>query len=669
MNNSRVLLVLSLVFVCFILLGLKLFTIQITNHNFYAEIAERQQNKSFKLKAERGVVKDRNGEVLAYTKNDISLFVDKRMLNDSEKDSVANVMSRVFKKSKKHYLNLIASGKNNICLEKKISKESMFQFENFYVDGFFVQEDFSRIYPYGSLCSHLLGYVDGGNGGVYGVEKQYDEYLTGKEGIKFIENDVLGRTVSVKTDNSKKPIPGNVVQLTINKTYQTILEQELLKGMQEFKGDSASGIIMNPKTGEVLALSSLPDFDPSNHGKFDLKFKRNRALTDPYEPGSIIKPVVMSMLLEKKLAREDEVINTENGTYNFKTTKIRDTHSFDHLTVRGVLEQSSNIGMAKLSQRLDENTFYKYMRDFGFGNTTSIDLPGESNGFLKKPKQFSQLSKPFMSFGYEFSATPIQMAVAYSALVNGGHIMRPYVVKEIRDQLGNIVIKNEPKKIRDVINKSTSDKMIDFMIGVIEEGTATKAKLSNVLIGGKTGTSQMLIKGSYSKNQYNASFVGFFPAEDPQIVCLITVSSPEIGRYGGQVSAPIFKAIAEKIIDADLSVVPAEQKIERRKEYLDDLLKKSDAGSQKNVLKFSNIGQEQTKSRETKVLAKDRMPELLNLALRDATVVLNEIGIKYKIIGTGKVLSQSIPANQKIDQGSFCLIRCETKRMTDLRLN
>lgn len=669
MNNSRALLLILLMFCGFIGLVVKLFSIQVTNHDYYMNIALNQQNSKYKMRAERGLITDRNEEVLAYTENNISLFVDKRMLSKSEKDSTIRFFSKVFNKPKNHYASLIDNGSKNICLEKKVSKETLIKFNKFYVDALFVEEDFTRNYPYGSLASHLLGYVDLSCNGINGIEKQYNNLLVGRDGIKHIENDVLGRTVSVDETNTTKPVPGNNVKLTINKTYQTILEQELVEGLEKFKGDSATGIIIDPRTGEILALSSLPDFDPANYNKYELKYRRNRAITDPYEPGSIIKPMIMSMLIEEDLVKEDEMVNTENGDYYIRSTKISDTHAHPYLTVRGIIEESSNIGMAKLSSRIDETKFYKYLRDFGFGNSTGLDLPGESNGMLKKPKKYSKLSKPFISFGYEILATPIQLVSAFSALINGGNLMRPYIVKEVTDNSGHIITTNEPEKIRRIISTSTSNRIIDFMIGVVEEGTATNAKLDNVLVGGKTGTAQMLIDGSYSKREYNSSFIGFFPAEDPKVVCLVAVSSPSIGRYGGQVAAPIFKNVAKRIIDADLNLIPEEYKIERKKKYLDELLKEDNSQMPADIIKYSNLGEEQKRNITNTKYDKNIMPNLLNLSVREARVVLSELGLKFKLVGTGKVTEQSIRPNTPLDEGTVCLVKCETKKPSNLRLN
>ncbi|MCK5087251.1 MAG: hypothetical protein KAQ90_07010, partial [Melioribacteraceae bacterium] len=265
MINSRALLVILVVFIVLVILIGKLFTIQVTEHEKFTRIAARQQNKSVKIKAERGTITDRNDELLAFTKNDVSLFVDTRMTDKNEKERIAVKFSQVFNKSKNHYLNLLNSGNKNILIEKKAYKDKVMKLVEFIVDGYFQVEDFSRVYPYGSLASHLLGYVDKDCNGISGIEKFYDEKLTGSDGYKFIENDVKGRVVTVNHDLSVKAVPGYNVQLTINKNYQKILEEEIQNGIQKFKGESAIGIIMDPNTGEILALTNQPDYDPANY--------------------------------------------------------------------------------------------------------------------------------------------------------------------------------------------------------------------------------------------------------------------------------------------------------------------------------------------------------------------------------------------------------------------
>lgn len=662
MINSRALIITGILLLVFVLLIAKLFTIQISKHEYYTLIAERQQNKPQSVKAERGTIKDANGEVLSYTMNNISLYVDRRMMTPQRVDSVVSVFSRVFGKQKEYYKKLIDDGFTNVCLEKKVSIDKVFQIKKNVIEGLFSEEDFTRIYPYGSLASHVLGYVNREMVGVEGIEKFYENELTGTDGMYTYERDVLGRILSIDEKISKSAVPGNNIILTINKTYQRILEEELSTGLQKYNGQSAVGIIMNPNTGEILALANSPDFDPVNYELFPADSRRNRAITDTYEPGSTIKAIIMSILFDRGLAKENEVINTENGIFIYKSVKIQDAHKHENLTVRQVLEQSSNIGMAKLSERIDNETLYKYLRDFGFSNATSVDLPSEANGLLKKPGSFSAVTKPFISFGYEIAVTPLQMIAAYSAIVNGGTLLQPFILKSLTDQNGKIILENQTKKIRTVIEKSTSDLIKDFMVGVVEHGTGTEAQLPDVLVGGKTGTSQQLVNKSYSSNQHNSSFIGYFPADNPKVICFILINAPQVGQYGGLVAAPIFREVAKRMIETDMSLVPNKKKIERKQNLIDQLVADIKTAPKTKSVSFSNIGDRSLTNISTrKIYNKNSttMPNLINRSMRDAIARLNEIGMQYKVIGTGKVVWQNLEPGSVIVLGSICLLKCE----------
>jgi cell division protein FtsI/penicillin-binding protein 2 len=658
MNNSRALLIILLLFVVLVVLLGRLFTIQITQHEKYAKIAKRQQNKTIKINAERGLIKDRNGELLAYTKDDVSLFVDTRMTNKKEKEKIAKRFAAQFGKSKKYYLKKLNRAKKNICLEKKASKEDVLNLSDFIASGYFQVEDYSRVYPYGSLASHVLGYVDRKLIGTNGIEKKFNENLTGINGYKYIERDAQGRIVTVNQKFSAKPTTGNNIELTIDKNLQKILEEELQSGLKKFRGESAIGIIMNPQTGEVLALSNQPDYDPANYNVFSNLARRNRALTDTYEPGSTMKPLVMSMLLEEKLTYESEVTNTENGRYKVRGATITDSHDYDKLTSTEIISHSSNVGIAKLSDRIDDNLFFKYLRDYGFGNLTSIDLPGETRGMLKKPKRYSKISKNFISFGYEISVTPIQLITAYCALINGGNLYRPYVVKAIRDTKGNYIDEFTSKKIRKVISKETSKRVIEMMKETVSNGTGIEANLPNVAVGGKTGTAQILIDRKYSNSKYNSSFVGFFPADNPKYVSLILVKSPSIGKYGGRVAAPIFKKIAERIVDSDKSII-----IRKKNEIIIDDKKYAVNEKETDVFVTSNLAASDNRTNSKRDIKysgnSSAMPNLYSFTKRDAIKILNDLNVKYKIIGSGNVVWQSVQPGSKLKNISLCKIKCQ----------
>ena len=662
MNSKRALILTSFLLIIFVALVAKLFSIQIAKHEYYSLVAERQQNKPLRVKAERGIIKDANGEVLSFTSDNVSFFVDTRMMNSKRTDSIVSAFSKVLGKPKEYYKNLIAKGSGNVCLEKKVPMESALTLKKIVVDGLFHQEDFSRIYPYGNLASHVLGFVNRDMMGVEGIEKTYQQKLVGEDGSYSIERDVIGRIITVDENVSNAAVPGNQIYLTINKTYQKILEEELAAGVQKYGGESAVGIIMNPNSGEIYSLANSPDFDPASYDLSTADARRNRAITDTFEPGSTMKSITLSILIDQNLVNEDEVIDTENGKYFIKNIPVIDAHQYESLTVNGVLEQSSNIGMAKLSSRVADDVLYKYLRDFGFSNSTQVELPGEASGLLKKPGTFSALTKPFMSFGYEIAVTPLQLLTAYCALVNGGKLIQPFIVKKITDATGKDVEVTQAREIRRVISEFTSKKIKNMMVNVVEKGTGTAAQLKNVLVGGKTGTSQQLVNKSYSSSHHNSSFIGFFPAESPKIACLILINAPKGGGYGGLVAAPVFHDIAKRMIETDLNLVPNKKNIKRKQNLIDELVAGIKATPKAKTISFANVADKSYSNISVRKFYDKNvstMPNLMNQSMRDAIAQLTELGLKCKISGTGKVVWQSLEPGSSFIPGSVCTVKCE----------
>jgi len=665
MINSRALAITGTLMLIMVLLVIKLFSIQITKHEYYSLIAERQQNNPTTTKAERGLIEDSNGEVLSFTRDDISFFVDKRMMTKDRIDTITTKFAETFGKSNEYYKKLISDGSGNVLLEKKAPMSKVFNLKKLVVDGFKVQEDYSRVYEYGSLASHLLGFVNPDMVGVEGIEKCYNKDLTGIDGNYTIERDVIGRVLSVDEKISKAAVPGKNIILTINKTYQKILEEELTAGLEKYGGLSAVGIVMNPNTGEIFALANLPNFDPANYELFPAEARRNLAITDTYEPGSTMKSIMMSILLDQNLVNPDEIINTENGTFSYKGKVYHDAHKFPALNVEQIIVHSSDIGMIKLSERLNNDILYKYIRDFGFTNKTLIDLPGEAEGSFKKPSAFSGLTKASLSFGYEISVTPLQMITAYCALINGGNLFQPFVVKQITDETGKVVETFPPKKIRTVINNSTSELIKKFMVGVVEHGTATAAQLENVLVGGKTGTSEMYQSesGSYSESKHNSSFIGFFPSDNPNVVCLILVTSPQKAKFGGDVAAPIFREVAKKMILTDMNLAPNKKKIERKQNLIDQLVADIKTAPKTKTTSFAHPAEKLFANNSSRLVFdgnKTIMPNLISQSLRDAVAQLTELGLQPKITGTGKVIWQSLEPGSNINPGLVCQLKCES---------
>ena len=663
MSNSRAIVIIIFIFVFCAAIVAKLVNIQIVRSDELKFYAEQQQTKVEKIKANRGLIYDRNNVLLAYNRNDISFYVDLRMISKKGKEEVAKKFSVIFNKPKSYYSSLLKNTGKTICIEKKAPSEKGLQLKDYKMNGLFYREEPTRVYYYDKLASHLLGFVNNDLQGVNGIEKSFDSVLTGEDGIRLIERDAIGDMITVSEKETKAAVAGDNIYLTISKNYQSILEDELQNGLNEYGGTSAIGIVMNPNDGEILALASIGDFNPNEYWKYSDAERRDRVITDTYEPGSTFKSISMSILLDNKLCKESELLNVENGRYKFKSVYISDTHQHTYLTVDGILEQSSNIGMAKLSQRLNDNTFYKYLRGFGFGNYTAVNLPGEAKGTLKKPNKWGSLTKAFMSYGYELSVTPLQISIAYCALINGGVLYQPKLIKKIEDPGGEEINTMVHKEIRRVISKETSNKIKKMMVGVVEKGTGKNAKLNFISVGGKTGTSQKLINGRYSKSEYNSSFIGFFPVNHPQILCFVLVNSPSVGKYGGAVAAPIFKNISERIISSDPDLFQDQIKNykDQEFEYKTVNLKNYDKEASVKVIHADNeITKKINKGDFNNIKI---MPDLSNYSLRDAIQVLTKLGITYKVKGSGKVISQTVSPGNKIDRSQICVLTCENNNV------
>lgn len=654
MNNKRLLTIVISVFLFFLLIAGRLFHIQIIRSDDLKYYAQRQQNNVEKVKADRGCIYDRDGNMLVYNKNDISFSVEIKMLKEKDKKKLTKKFAEVFNKSESYYLNLLNTNAKKVCLEKKAPREKALLLKEFKVEGLYSEEDRTRVYEYGSLASHLLGYVGGDYTGQDGIEKTFEKYLCGEDGSRLIHKNAIGEMITVEEEETKQAHPGNNVLLTIDKSYQIILEEELKNGLTQFGGTSATGILMDPYTGEVLALSNKDDFNPNFYWKSNDTTRRNKAVTDLYEPGSTFKCISIAALLDMNLCRPDEQVFTENGAFKFKNVTIRDAHKGGWTTVKGVIEQSSNIGMAKLIQRIKNVDFYKYTRGFGFGNVTSVKLPAENKGSLKNPAVWNDVIKATLSYGYAVMVTPLQMVTAYAALINGGNLFEPQLIKKMTRKDGSTVYENQPKLVRRVITNKTSDIIRDFLVGAVEHGTGATAKVEGLRIGGKTGTSQQYIAGNYSKQHYNTSFVGYFPADNPKVVGIILVSAPVNGKFGGTVAAPIFKNVAKRIYNQEgksFQNKPNENQ-------------NTSPDSKIQVSYASNVTRTENKSAENifndkNIYAKHIMPNLSKISGRDAILVLTRLGIQYKVKGAGKVISQSIAPGEKISGRSFCEVNCE----------
>jgi cell division protein FtsI (penicillin-binding protein 3) len=666
MNNSRVLLILFIVVLIFGALMFRLVNLQIVRSDELSYFAKRQQTNTQTVKADRGFIFDRNDVLLVYNRNDYSFYVDMRMLPASEKDRLAKMFSKVMGKSRLYYSNLLKANGKTICLEKKVPFEKsldLFEYKN---PAFFYVEEPVSVFQYGSLASHILGYVDNEYKGVNGISKSFDEVLRGKDGFRMVERNAMGDIISISEKQTRPSVPGDDIYLTIDKRFQAIVEEELKQSLKTTSGESATCIIMNPNSGEILAMANISDYDPNNFWQYGDFERKNRAITDSYEPGSTFKAITFAALLEDKACDESERINVENGVYKFRNNYIRDTHKFESLTVREIIEESSNIGTAKLIQRMSNEKYFQYVRSFGFGTFTSISLPGEVTGKLPDLDKWTKQTKTYMSFGYSISVTPLQLTNAFCAIVNGGILYQPQIVKRQIDKNGNTIKEYSPVVVRRVISEKTSERMRSLLLGVVEKGTGKQAKIDSISIGGKTGTSKIIVNGKYSDSQYYSSFVGFYPAENPTMVCYVLINKPKGHYYGGLVSAPVFKNILLRIYDLEKG------KYDHPKPNTDIKIAGIVNHQSENEYMNHDLQQDNASKESQNIFVADNnlnlMPDLRGKTIKEALLILNELGFKWSISGSGVVAEQSIPPGQTLNKRKTCILTCSQLSTTGARI-
>ncbi|MBM2841332.1 MAG: Penicillin-binding protein, partial [Bacteroidetes bacterium] len=579
-----------------------------------------------------------------------------------------------------------------VWLERRVKPEIGKRVRAEDLDGVIQLNEPKRMYHYGAVAGQLLGFTGVDNKGLSGIEFQFDQQLRGTDGYVIMQRDGIGRRRPSVDYPRVDPVNGNDVVLTIDLEYQSIAESELRKGIERNKAQSGLVVMLQPSTGAILAMANYPGIDPNHIEGADTALFKNRAITDMFEPGSVFKVVAASAAIENSLVRLDQKFFAENGTYTVKfpggrERKITDTHPFGILTFQEAIEHSSNIVVAKISNLIGADRFYRTARNFGFGIATGVELPGEVNGELKKPNQWSGATLNSMSIGYEVGVTPLQLASAYAAIANGGVLMRPFVVKQELNQHGEVIAETHPERIRKVVAKSTAQTLTSVFEGVVERGTGISARYENVAVAGKTGTSRKFINGKYESGNYTASFVGFLPADDPKVVCLVMLDHPREGGYtGGLASAPIFRAIAERIVtSASWTQKPQPIAGERRVAVPDvagldaEVAISMLAGSGFEVQQFGNgrVVLRQSPSPGTRILpgttvkvatseTTERMPkgivivpDVRRMSIRRAINRLTMEELEVSIAGSGVVVSQVPPPRQQVRIGTRVSLRCE----------
>jgi len=556
-DRRATVLILLLLVVAFVLLAARCFYLQRYKKDYCRQILLKRQLRVSEL-PRRGVILDRCGRVLGASNKIQIVFAEPRLVKDVKE--TASRLASILNMPAHEICRTILESRNPgfVKIKSGISAGQRQEVGNSRIRGVGVQSDWQRYYPMGDLACHVVGFTSRDNRGLGGVELKLEQKLCGSAGENIFFADASRRPIGLKGYENLCSDGTNVV-LTIDAVIQQFARRELLEQYNSYDAESTTAIVMEPQTGAVLALVSLPDFEPSNSGAADANSLRNRALTDTFEPGSILKPIIAAIALDTKAISLDETIFCENGSYSgrgFGRISEYGDHRFGELTVRGIIAQSSNIGMAKIGQKTGREGLFSGLRLFGFGHKTGIDLPGEAVGLLRPADKWTGYSVTRIPFGQEISVTAIQLARAFCVLANGGRAVEPYVVKATADNKDKVLSYRRPLSDGGfIVRPEVAHWMVtEAMTAVVREGTGRRASLEDWEVFGKTGTANIARSDGkgYEEDCYVASFVGGAPADSPQVVVLVSIYKPNValgkGYTGGIVAAPVAKKIIAKTL-------------------------------------------------------------------------------------------------------------------------
>ena len=552
-------------FVAFWMLGIsaRLVYLQISKHEKLVARAHKQQQEAIETSPTRGLLLDRQERELARTIDTISVFVAPDEFDKNEDRAIeeigctAGILSSVLNLDQRTLVNQILKAKDGsrrfVWIARRIAPDQAQILEKMDLAGLHTRKEPKRFYPNGSLAANVLGYVGLDGNGLGGIEQVYNQKITGEPGKLFIEKDSRGKAYESTEIPGR---PGQTVILTIDQSIQYQAEVALTTAIQQSGAKAGTAIVLDPHSGEILALANSPTFDPNDVGAAKPAARANWALQNIYEPGSTFKIVAFSAAIEKRLAKPDDHIDCQMGSITVAKRLIHDHHPFGSLTIADALAKSSNVAAIKLGLRVGDPTMYEYITRFGFGSRTGIELPGETAGLVRPLNRWLPSSIGSVAIGQEVGVTPLQMVAAFGVLANDGLRVAPHLIREIRNASGVVAYRPTPEESR-VISKETAGTLRGMLEGVTLKGTAKKAQLDGYTAAGKTGTAQKIDAKTktYSKTKFVASFVGFAPVNNPAVVIIIVIDEPGGSYHGGDVAAPVFRQIAEQILPG-MGVIP-----------------------------------------------------------------------------------------------------------------
>ena len=662
---SRALLVAAFIGFWMLAVSARLVYLQVSQHSSLTNRARQQQQNALDTTPQRGEVLDRNGRQLARSVQTISLFLDPADLDAGQLECTAQQLSNAlglsYAEVSQQLSNAQTMERRFLWIARRLDVDRGNQILALELPGIHPVIEPKRFYPNGSLASHVLGYVGIDGQGLGGVEHSYNSKIKGEPGELFLEKDATGRAYESFEIPAK---PGQTVVLTIDQTIQYHAEQALQAAVARSHAKSGTAIVLDPRTGEILALANAPTFDPNKVSDSTADARSNWALQNIYEPGSTFKIVAFSAAIDRKLAKPEDHIDCQMGAITVAGRVVHDHHPFGSLTLVEALAKSSNVGAIKLGIRVGDESMYDYITRYGFGSRTGIELMGETPGILRKVDRWQPSSIGSIAIGQEIGVTPLQMVSAYGAVANDGVRVAPHIVREVRNANGPVLFSAQPEQRR-VINAETAIALRGMLEGVTLHGTAKKAQLDGYSAAGKTGTAQKIdprTKG-YSATKFVGSFVGFAPVNNPQVAIIVVIDEPAGAYHGGDVAAPVFREIAEQILPAlnvepDIETTAIPELIARADKQASSEAKLRDEQQRAESERRSTLptvvsdgGREGEVVYAVTTSKAMVMPDLHGRSVRDVARTCAQLGLQIEARGEGKVMKQSPAPGAEVSTG------------------
>lgn len=646
-----------------LLIGARLVQLQVNQHDQLAARARNQQLSSIETAPTRGQVLDRQGRELARSLDTESFFADPGDI-DNARDTARRITAIIggdAAELEKRIADARDSKKKFIWIARRIDIARATKLDELELQGVYSRKEPKRYYPNDTLAAHVLGFVGTDEIGLGGVEQYYNEKIRGEGGKVYLEH---GRDQRAFDSYEVQPHPGQTIVLTIDQVIQYRTEQALSAAVERAHAKSGTAIVMDPHTGEILALANAPTFDPNRPASQTEEARRNHALQDVYEPGSTFKIVAYSAAIEKGLVKPEDKIDCQMGQITVAGRLVHDHHPFGVLTVADALAQSSNVGAIKLGLLVGNESMYEYMKRLGFGMRTGVDLAGESPGLLRKLSAWQPSSIGSLAIGQEVAVTPLQMAAAYSVLANDGKWIKPHLVRELRNPDGTATFQAKIES-RPALKPETTAALRTMMEGVTLHGTARKAQVEGYTAAGKTGTAQKIDPKThtYSATKFIGSFVGFAPVSNPAVVIIVVIDEPMGSYHGGDVAAPVFREIAEQVLpelnvtpDTEIKQVP--QSIAQGSKPSPQQIEQQQAQAAQREATLPKVVAARSFSGQTRevvfTVATQHgavMPDLRGQSVRDAARMCSRLGLRLEARGEGFATQQTPAAGTEVEAG------------------